>query len=60
MTRTAPIKMFLLADDVLIDGVGRGEAKDESANCYHDNTKDHQSMPAVTERPALKEIHKGN
>lgn len=45
----APRNMFLLADNILIDGVGRGEAKDESPNCNHDNTKDHQSMPAEKE-----------
>lgn len=45
----APIKMFLLADHVLIDGVGRGEAEDERSNRNHDNTEDHQSVPAVRE-----------
>ena len=48
--------MFLLADDVLIDGVGCGEAKDESSNRNHDNTVDYQAMPAVIERPMIKKI----
>ena len=47
--------MFLLADDILIDGIGRGEAKDESSYCNHDNTEDHQCMPAVKERTNITE-----
>lgn len=47
--------MFLLADDVLIDGVGSGEAKDESPDCNHDDTEDHQSMPTGKERTNIKE-----
>lgn len=46
--------MLPLADNVLIDGVGCGEAEDESSDCNHDNTKDYQSMPAVKEK--TKEI----
>lgn len=49
--------MFLLAVDVLIDGVGCGDAKDESSQCNHDNTKDHQSMPAVKEKDGGNERH---
>lgn len=46
--------MSLLADDILIDGVGRGEPEDESSKCNHDNTEDHHPMPAVTERSTLQ------
>jgi hypothetical protein len=34
-------------DGVLIDGIGGGLAKDESADGYHDDTVDHHPMPAM-------------
>lgn len=46
-------KTFLLADDILIYGVGRREAKDKSSDCNHDDTEDHEPMPAAIDR----EIH---
>lgn len=31
---------LLLADNILIDGVGCRQAKDKSSDCNHDNSKD--------------------
>lgn len=39
-TQLSLTAVFLLADDILIYGVGRREAKDERSDCYHDNAKD--------------------
>lgn len=39
-TQLSLITVFLLADDILIYGVGRREAKDKRSDCYHDNAKD--------------------
>lgn len=48
------VKLFLLADDILIYGVGRREAKDKSSDRNHDDAKDHEPMPAVTKRSTEK------
>lgn len=34
-------------DGILIDGIGGGLAKDESADGYHEDTVDHHPMPAM-------------
>lgn len=42
-------KGLLLADHVLVNGVGRREAEDESAHGNHDDGQDHQRVPAEQE-----------
>lgn len=39
-TQLSLTTIFLLADNILIYGVGCREAKDKRSDCYHDNTKD--------------------
>lgn len=51
----ASVLAVISVDDVLVDRIGGGLAKDECSNGNHDDTIDHQPMPTVEERgPTLK------
>lgn len=51
---TGSWKTFPSVDDVLVDGVRRGEAEYERSKCNHGDTEDHQPVPAVKESKYIR------